>query len=351
MRFNVSVIGFCFAALLTACGGGDAYDAGAQKVKLVAEIGTYVGSGRIGNQDGTGNQVEFAGPSGVVFDRYGDMYIADGVAIRKVTPEKAVTTIASAVPGGVFGIAIDGDGNIFASSPFSQVIYKIPASDRSRLDVFAGILYNSSFVDSNSGNPPTFNYPRGLTIDQAGNLYVADSGNHAIRKITPTGTVTTMAGNGSSGTADGTGAAALFNQPSGLALDTAGNLYVADTYYGLIRKVTPSGTVTTLAGTTTPGDSTDGKGNAARLIFPKGLTVDSSGNIIVAETDNHTIRKVTPDGVVTTLAGNGTGALKNGIGGLARFNYPTAIAIDRDGILYIADLSNNLIRSLKMIWI
>lgn len=350
MKFNVSVLGFCFAVLLTACGGGDPYDTGAQKVRLVAEVGTYVGSGRIGNSDGSGNEVEFAGPSGLVL-RNGDLFVADGQAIRKVSPEKVVSTVITGLTGGIYGIAIDSAGNIFASSPFSHVIYKISASNPSQAVVFAGTHYTPGFANASSGAAATFNYPMGLTIDEADNLFVADSENQAIRKVTPTGVVSTYAGSGLSGHNDGNGTGASFYKPMGVALDTKGNLFVADAYYGLIRKITQSGGVTTLAGTTTSGDSADGKGDAARIKFPKGLTVDASDNIIVTETDNHMVRKVTPDGVVTTLAGNGTGVLKNGIGGRASFNYPTAISVDRDGVFYIADLSNNIIRSLKMIWI
>ena len=141
-------------------------------------------------------------------------------------------------------------------------------------------------------------------MDSAGNVYVADSNNHTIRKVTPGGVVTTLAGlAGSSGSADGTGSAARFYHPYGVAVDSAGNVYVADTCNHTIRKVTPGGVVTTLAGLAGSSGSADGTGSAARFYIPYGVAVDSAGNVYVADTDNHTIRKVTPGGVVTTLAG------------------------------------------------
>ena len=163
-------------------------------------------------------------------------------------------------------------------------------------------------------------------MDSAGNVYVADSANNTIRKVTPAGVVTTLAGlAGSCGSADGTGSAARFYCPAGVAVDSAGNVYVADMHNNTIRKVTPAGVVTTLAGLAGSPGSADGTGSAARFNDPYGVAVDSAGNVYVADTGNNTIRKVTPGGVVTTLAGlAGSAGSADGTGSAARFDYPSA---------------------------
>jgi sugar lactone lactonase YvrE len=171
------------------------------------------------------------------------------------------------------------------------------------LAVFAGVPDGIGSADG-TGAAARFNYPQGVTADGSGNVYVADSNNFTIRKITPAGVVTTLAGAaGASGSVDGAGAAARFNRPSGLAVDGSGNVYVADTYNHTIRKITPAGVVSTLAGTALAYGSADGTGAAARFFYPQGVAADGSGNVYVADSNNLTIRKITPAGVVTTLAG------------------------------------------------
>ena len=167
----------------------------------------------------------------------------------------------------------------------------------------AGLAGSQGSADG-TGSAARFAWPIGVAVDSTGNVYVADNGNDTIRKVTPAGVVTTLAGlAGSSGSADGTGSAARFYGPSGVAVDSAGNVYVADTGNYTIRKVTPAGVVTTLAGLAGTEGSADGTGSAARFSYPSGVAVDSAGNVYVADTGNNTIRKVTPAGVVTTLAG------------------------------------------------
>ncbi|MDG1409691.1 MAG: hypothetical protein P8Q52_03015, partial [Acidimicrobiales bacterium] len=185
---------------------------------------------------------------------------------------------------------------------------------------FAGGAQGSA---DGTGADARFNYPKGVAVDGDGNLYVADSNNHTVRKITLAGEVTTLAGTaGSSGSVDGTGADARFNYPHEVAVDGDGNLYVADTSNHTIRKITPAGVVTTLAGTAGSSGSADGTGADARFTSPNGVAVDGDGNVYVADTYNYTVRKVTPAGVVTTLAGTaGSNGSDDGTSADARFKY------------------------------
>lgn len=193
-----------------------------------------------------------------------------------------------------------------------------------------------------SGNAATaarFNSPDGVAMDALGNLYVVDSGNQTIRKIAPTGTVTTIAGApGIRGSADGMGSAARFSDPGGIAVDAAGNVYVADTGNHTIRKIAPGGAVITLAGTAgVPGDA-DGAGVAAQFRRPSGLAVDAAGNVYVADTDNYLVRRITPYGTVGTLAGvRGTRGVADGAAAVATFRGPLAVTLDAAGNLYVTD--------------
>lgn len=222
------------------------------------------------------------------------------------------------------------------------------AAATATVSLFAGSPTKaSSPVTNGTGDAATFNSPAGVAMDSAGNLYVADYGNNLIREITPAGAVTTYAGTGTQGSANGQATTqAEFYGPAGVAVDSAGNVYVADQNNNEIRMITPAGVVSTFAGSTTPGNL-DATGTAARFNGPKGIAIDSSGNIWVADSGNDEIRKITPAGVVTTWAGTGSAGNANGNGTSASFSNPVGIAVDSSGDLYVADFANNEIREIN----
>jgi len=314
------------------------------------------------NIDGTGNAARFVSPNAVAFDGIsGSLYVMDPSVnvVRKVTLGGVVTTVAGFNNVGTAdgagsnarfvsasGAAVSGAGTLYVADLFSQTIRGITPAGV--VTTFAGLAGIAGSVDG-TGSAARFRGPAGTAVDAAGNVYVADSNNHAIRKITPAGVVTTLAGSlGLSGSDDGTGSAARFNSPFGVAVDSTANVYVADTGNNAIRKITPAGVVTTLAGLAgSSGGSADGTGSAARFLVPRGLVVDGAGNVFVTDTNNNTIRKITSAGVVTTVAGFvGSPGSSNGFGSAARFNTPWGIAIDAGGTLYVVDQSTHIIRSI-----
>ena len=202
----------------------------------------------------------------------------------------------------------------------------------------------AGYLDGN-GTTSQFNKPWGIAIDASGNVYISDSYNHRIRKISPSGIVSTFAGSGVAGFSNGTGNTAQFNFPSGLFCDGSGNIYVADTQNNRIRKITTSGVVTTIAGSGTAGFS-DGTGNTAQFNLPYGICCDGSGNIYVADTKNNRIRKITTSGVVTTIAGSGTAGFLDGKNINANFNNPQGLCVNSIGDIYVADTENNKIRKI-----
>jgi prepilin-type N-terminal cleavage/methylation domain-containing protein len=199
-----------------------------------------------------------------------------------------------------------------------------------------------------TGTAAQFNAPRGIAVDSSGTLYIGDLNNHIIRQISPSAVVTTLAGSGTAGFANGTGTATQFDFPQGVAVDSSGTLYVADSSNDCIRKISSGAVVTTVAGTCslTTGYA-DGTGTAAKFYYPRGIAVDSSGILYVADTGNNVIRKITSSGVVTTLAGSGTAGPANGTGTAAQFNGPAGITVDSSGVLYVDDYQSNLIRKIQ----
>jgi len=311
-----SVSRFNYPVGVASDGAGNLYVADSQNStirKLVLSTGyvtTIAGAaGMMGSTDGTAAAARFSVANDVANDGAGNIYVADykNHTIRKVVLSTGVvTTLAGKAPmtGG----------------------------------------------DDGMGTAARFNGPAGMAADGAGNIYVADIDNHTIRKIVAsTGAVTTIAGTaGMKGIADGIGTAARFYGPAGVATDGTGNIYVADYYNQTIRQVALStGAVTTIAGTAGKNGGADGTGTAATFYHPYGVALDGAGNLYVAELDNHTIRKIVlSTSVVTTLAGMaGQAGNSDGMGAAARFNGPCYMASDGAGLLYVADYYDHTIRS------
>jgi uncharacterized delta-60 repeat protein len=317
----------------------------AQIYSVTTLAGSTAGSGSSsGNVDATGAAARFNGPLGISVDSAGTVYVADfnNQSVRKITPLGAVTTLGTYNQSAI-GVFPDGSGGVYTAHGGAQVLGRFTASGV--FSIYAGALFQAGGTDG-ALLDARFNGPHALARDSAGNFYVSDSLGHAIRKISSTGMVTTLAGlAGTAGAVDGTGAAARFNGPTGIGVDGNGNVYVAEYLNHTIRKITPSGVVTTLAGAFNFSGSANGTGGAARFSSPIGLAVEPSGVVYVSELGGLTIRKITTGGNVTTIAGQyqqyGT---TDGIGSTARFNYPYAMAVDTAGALYIADAGSNNIR-------
>ena len=338
-------------------------DLGNQLIRKITSAGVVTTlAGRAvssGSANGTGGVARFNFPSGTAVDGSGNVYVSDyaNQLVRKIARTGAVTTLAgvAGVTGtnngtgtaarfkGPAGVAVDGSGNVYVADYQNHGIRRItPARVVTTL---AGRL-GTGGTNNGAGTAARLNNPIGVAVDASGSVYVADSGNHAIRKITPAGVVTTLAGlAGTSGTSDGVGTAARFNYPQGVAVDGSNYVYVADAGNGCVRKVAPDGTVTTLAGLAGNAGSDDGTNSTARFNGPLGIAVDSAGNLYVGDTGNQGIRKVTPEGVVTTLGGlAGVSGSTDGSGSDARFDSPEGVAVDSNGFVYVADANNHTIR-------
>jgi hypothetical protein len=360
-----------------------------RKITPAAVVTTLAGTaGAMGTTNGTGSAARFTLPSGVATDSAGNVYVTELNDIRKITPAAVVTTFA-AVYGS--GVATDSAANVYVADGSSMIVKITPAAVVTTQAGTAPVCGNTNatgaaarfcrpngaatdsagniyVADANNktvrkitptgvvttlagpfaGGTMSSSIPYAVATDSAGNIYVADTGNSNILKITPAGVVTTLAGTaGVTGSADGTGAAASFRNPTGIATDSAGDVYVVDSGNRTIRMITPTGVVTTLAGSATAGGSTDGTGTAARFGRPYGVATDSAGNLYVTDRGNNNIRMITPAGVVTTLSGNaGVTGSADGTGSAASFNSPLGITVSSAGNLYVADSGNSTIRKI-----
>src|SRR5450755_3771011 len=241
----------------------------------------------------------------------------------------------------MMGIATDDRGNVYVADSHNNLIRKISA------DGLVTTLAGNGLAGSADGRGDTASFfnPAAVAVDKNGNVYVADTHNNLIRKINPDGFVTTFAGQRVYHSIPGTDTTIRFDNPDGIAVDTGGNVYVADWANDRIRKISPDGFVTTVAGRTGIG-SANGKAAAASFSHPVGIAVDREGNIYVADVGNNKIRKITPDALVTTFAGSGARGSRDGRDTIAAFNRPYGITIDKWGNFFVADYQNNLIRKI-----
>jgi sugar lactone lactonase YvrE len=356
-----------------------------RKLDLVTrKVTTLAGTpGVVGFADGVGPQVRFNGISGIALDGLGHLLITEGAysggycgqVLRSLDLATGrVTTVAGTgndpapdAYGGILGlrgcmdgiggavrfdmprnIVVDGKGMAYISDLGNSIIRKVDL-ESGRVSTLAGTRPRVGSADG-TADLASFNQPFGLALDSKGNAYVAEWHNNLIRKVTPQGVVSTLAGRaGISGCVDGPGSAATFSNPADLAVDAAGNVFVADTGNHCIRRISSDGAVTVLAGTPgNPGGYADGPGTAAQFNGPEGLVLASDGNLYVADTANNLIRVVRPDGTVSTLAGSGAMALADGTGSEASFSHPCGITEGPGGRLQVADTFNNAIRSIDM---
>jgi streptogramin lyase len=320
-----------------------------------ALVSTFAGqAGVSGSANGTGTAATFKYPVGVALDGSGNVYIGDfqNNLVRKITAGGVVSTLAgsgsvgsangtgtAASFNGPIGVAVDGSGNVYVGDSANNLIRKITPGGV--VTTFAGS--GSGGAANGTGTAASFSGPADLAIDGSGNIYETDQVGNLIRKITSAGVVSTLAGSGSAGSANGTGTAASFSQPYAVAVDASGNVYIGDIHNNQIRKISAGGVVTTLAGSGASG-SADGTGTAASFNGPYGLAIDVAGNVYVGDYGNNLVRKITSWGVVNTLAGSGAQGSANGSATAASFNGPCGVAVNANGRLYVAEVFNNLIR-------
>jgi len=321
-------------------------------------VSTFAGSGIAGYADGNGTsaQFNFLAFSAVCVDVAGNLFITDrgNNRIRKITATGIVTTIAGDGTAGNAdgpaataqfnsprGISVDASGNLYVADNGNHRIRKI--SSTGIVSTLAGTGVNG-FADG-AGNVAQFSFPNAILFDNSNsNLYVTDQ-NYRLRKITSAGVVSSIAGSGVFGFADGTGTAAQFSLIIGLGTTSNGDIYASDVNNHRIRKITSAGVVTTYAGTGVSGNA-NGNAASATFNFPTGIAIDALGNMYTPQPFSNNIRMISSSSLVTTFAGKGTTGSTNGAGSVAEFNAPRAIAISSDGIIYVLDSDNQIVRKI-----
>ena len=332
-----------------------------RRVDASGTITTVAGTGVQGysGDGGPATRARMAGPQGVAVDSAGNLFIALGSRIRRVDASGIITTVAGTGRQGdggdggpavearmthARGVAVGGAGDLYIADTFNHRIRRVDASG-----MIATIAGGGSGGDGGPAVEARLNRPKKMALDRAGNLYIADSSSHRVRRVDATGTITTVVGTGEAGYSGDNGPAvhAMVNWPTGVAVDSAGNLFISDTRNHRVRRVDPSGFVNTVAGTGVLGSVGDGgPAVAARLTYPYDLAVDGAGNLYVAERNTHRIRRVDATGTIATIAGTGEWGF-SGDGGPAveaQLSFVDDVALDGAGNLYIADTLNDRIR-------
>lgn len=336
----------------------------AQIITTIA--GNGVGTGTYTGDGGPATDAGMDGPSGVTMDRAGNLYITEfnNHVVRKVSTTGIISTIAGTGTNGYNGdgipataarlyraadVVIDDSGKVYIADGSNYRVRRIELNDT--ISTYAGNGTTGFSGDGGSATMAQLSVTYGIVMDKNGNLYIANQSTQRIRKVTPGGIISTIAGNGSTAyTGDGGPAtnAGIYN-PHGMAIDRKGNLYVAEIQHNCIRKIDTFGIITTVAGTGVFGYSGDGgAATAATLRGPNGVAVDTIGNLYIADCSSHRIRKVDTFGIITTFAGNGT----NGFGGdggaasAAMLSYPVHVYIDSAGAIYVTDNGNDRVRKI-----
>ena len=344
------------SGVVTLASGGKTATGPVLTYDTVWMVSTIAGSTK-GYTDATGSNAQFNKPNGLCIDQNGNIYVADmgNIRIRKITTAGVVSTLAGGTSGTSDGIgtaaqfemptsiSVDGQGLLYISDSYANRIKKYDPATGSVTTIAGGV---EGKLDGSVTTAQLYE-PNGITVTPDGKyVYFCDMGNNNIRYV-GFGVVSTIAGNTCySGHSDGPARTATFQTPLGLCVDPGGNVFVADSYSQAIRKISTTGTVTTIAGDTTRQGSKDGTGRAAQFYAPASVCISSNGTLYVADTYNNEIRQVTQDGVVTTIAGSTTAGNVDGIATSAKFNSPFGINIDSQGALYIADTYNHTIRKM-----
>jgi ABC-type branched-subunit amino acid transport system substrate-binding protein len=324
-------------------------------------VETYAGTGAAGYKDGRVKEAQFNAPTGLAVDAAGNLYVFDwfNYRIRLISPDGVVSTLAGTGEAGFAdGPAAEaqfrGIAGTLAMDPTGNLVVPDGGNHRIRLISPTGVVSTLAGTGTPGyGDGPAdqaqFDNPTGVAMDAAGNVYVADAGNNRIRLITPQGQVRTLAGSGEPGYKDGPAMEAQFDNPSSLTVDSSGNIVVAEGFPWLfrgtrrLRLITPAGVVTTLAGSGEPGHK-DGPAAEARFVFPVNPTFDAGGNLVVADAGEARLRLVTPDGLVYTLAGTGEPGRTDGAGPVAQFAELVGVAVGPRGEVYVADANGATIR-------
>ncbi|GAA4320796.1 hypothetical protein GCM10023149_20270 [Mucilaginibacter gynuensis] len=323
------------------------------------EVITLAGTGVAGTTNGAGDIAKFSAPRGIGVAADGNIFVTeiDNNQIRRITPAGFVSTYAGTGIAGYkdgsltssqfnrpAGLTFDLTGNMYIADENNQMVRKIATDGTVSKVAGSG---NRGF-DNGPANLATFREPGALVTDALGNIFVVDANNLVIRKINTLGIVSTFTGTGRPGSTNGGPTTASFLAPYGITIDKAGYLYVADVINHIVRQISPTGFVNTYAGNGIPGDKDAPLPRDASFAYPTGVAIDNNGTLYIADRNNHKIKRVTPGGVVTTLAGTGLPGNRNGKGTEASFRNPSGVAIGPGGVIYVADELNNLIRKIDI---